>query len=119
MDDLPAQFLRGVALFNDGRFFECHEALEEVWLKSAGGERAFLHALIQAAAALHHFRQGNDKGARSVYERARRKLENGPAIVMKLDVRAFTRELEEFFRANVASASDQAPFPQIELQDRQ
>ena len=26
----------GVALFNDGKFFECHEVLEQAWLKAQG-----------------------------------------------------------------------------------
>jgi len=109
MNDLPEAFLRGAALFNAGRFFECHEAWEEIWLKAEGEEREFLHAMIQAAAALLHFRRGNLKGAQSVGGRAIEKLNVLPAIVMQLDTKAFRLALEQHL-----SQAD-APLPGIEL----
>ena len=119
MDQFSAQYLRGIELFNAGRFFESHEAFEELWLQSAGIEREFLHALIQTAAALHHLRQGNDKGARNVYARARQRFENSPPVVWGLDIVAFDRELERFFLTAFESRDSQAPFPRIKLQDKQ
>ena len=109
MCDLPEAYLRGAALFNAGKFFECHEAWEEIWLKAAGEEREFLHAMIQAAAALHHFQQGNLKGAQSVGGRAIEKLNVLPAIMMQLDTRAFRLALEQYL-----TAAD-APPPRIQL----
>ncbi|MGH9934683.1 MAG: DUF309 domain-containing protein, partial [Blastocatellia bacterium] len=106
-------YLRGIELFNAGRFFESHEALEEIWLKSEGAERELLHALIQSAAALYHFQRGALKGALSVYRRAQRKLAALPPTVMGLDTKAFARELDDFFASqpDLALASS----PQIRL----
>lgn len=103
------QFRRGVELFNAGKFFECHEVWETVWLKAEGEEREFLHAMIQAAAALHHVQRGNLKGARSVGRRAIDRLGRCPAMVMQLDVRAFCLSFESFL------AADNFPTPRIEL----
>lgn len=111
MSDLSEEFLRGVALFNTGSFFESHEVWEVIWLQAQGEEREFLHALIQSAAALVHFQRGNLKGARSVSTRAIGKLEKLPPVMMKLDTREFRLSLERFFV--VANA----PPPRIELQD--
>ncbi|HUU14905.1 MAG TPA: DUF309 domain-containing protein [Terriglobia bacterium] len=36
----------GVRLFNARKFFEAHEALETLWLKSADEEKILLHGLI-------------------------------------------------------------------------
>ncbi len=112
MDDLPAQYLRGIELFNAGEFFECHEAWEEIWLRAEGVEREFLHVLIQSAVALLHFQRGNLKGALSVYERARRRLAALPLTVMKLDTKQFAQELENFF---ITPAAALASLPQIRL----
>lgn len=112
MNELPEEFLRGIALFNDGRFFECHEVWETIWLKAEGDEREFLHSMIQVAAALVHFQRGNLKGVHSVSARAIGKLEKLPAEVMTLDTRKFLQSLKQFL-----AASD-APFPHIELQGR-
>jgi predicted metal-dependent hydrolase len=119
MSNLPTQYLRGIELFNAGRFFESHEAFEEIWLKAEGTERDFLHALIQTAAALHHLRRGNQTGAKSVFERARRKFKSLPPIVMKLDTVALAQELEQFFLAAYEPDSGKLPLPQIKLQEQQ
>jgi hypothetical protein len=118
MDELPAQYLRGIELFNAGQFFESHEVWEEVWLKAEGAERELLHALIQSAAALHHFQRGNLKGASSVYRRARGKLETLPRIILRLDTQAFAEQIERFFDAAL-NGQNPIPFlPTIQLQNR-
>ena len=59
-----ANLLReGIALFNRGEFFACHEALEVAWLEVAGDQKRFLQGLIQVAVSFHHLRQGNYSGA--------------------------------------------------------
>jgi len=40
---------RGIELFNDAKFFECHEVLEEAWTPERGPRRLFLQALIHVA----------------------------------------------------------------------
>lgn len=119
MDDLPAQYLRGIELFNAGRFFESHEALEEIWMKSEGAERELLHALIQSAAALHHIQRGNLKGASSVYQRARRKLSALPRNILLLDTQDFAEQLERFFDAVLNRLKPIPSLPTIQLQDEQ
>ncbi len=109
--ELPPEYLRGIELFNEGRYFECHEAWETVWLRAEGVEHEFLHSMIQIAVALLHRERGNRKGAVSVYERARRKLKSSPKLVMQLDTDAFLREVEAVFSSLEASR------PQIKLDD--
>jgi hypothetical protein len=97
--ELPPDYLRGIELFNEGRYYECHEAWETVWLEASGTEREFLHAMIQVAAALLHRERGNEKGAASVYQRARRKLASLPKVVMQLRIESVLRDLEAAFSA--------------------
>ena len=44
---------RGAALFDQGLFWEAHEAWEEAWLEEEGEVRLFLQGLIQVAAGYH------------------------------------------------------------------
>ena len=64
----------GVSLFNEERFWESHEVLEQLWRTSNGPERDTLQALILAAAAFVHYQRGEDKVCLSVLQRARNKL---------------------------------------------
>ena len=69
----------GIALFNRGEFFDCHELLEELWLESTGERKEFLQGLIQVAVALHHLRNRNRLGAKRLLTAAMEKLEEyGP-----------------------------------------
>ena len=67
-------FRRGVELFNQGEFFEAHEALEDVWRAAPLADKRFLQGLIQIAVALHHHGHENLEGARSVMRRAFRNI---------------------------------------------
>lgn len=113
--DLPTAYLRGIELFNAARFFEAHEAWEELWLTAAGDERQLLHALIQTAAALLHVQRGNLKGAASVWQRAQGQLNSLPDSVLLLDLPSFVAECERYFAHALAGATNQLPFPKIQL----
>lgn len=94
-DDL---FMRGVRLFNQRRFFECHEVWEELWKPSSGEMRRLYQGLIQAAAALHHAARGNRAGALAVWSKARGKLELSPAVYRRLSIASLHAALEAYFR---------------------
>src|ERR1700682_5402415 len=68
-------FEQGIDLFNEGRFFECHEVWEEIWKRSDGEVKLFYQGLIQAAVAILHAQRGNLEGARSLHQKAREKLD--------------------------------------------
>ncbi|NJN17873.1 MAG: DUF309 domain-containing protein [Oscillochloris sp.] len=59
---LPPEFQAGVELFNAGKFWHAHEAWEHCWLAAEGDQAAFYQGLIQAAAALVKWQQGNRRG---------------------------------------------------------
>ena len=71
----PDFYEQGIDLFNEGRFFECHEAWEEIWKRSDGEAKLFYQGLIQAAVAILHAQRGNLEGARSLHQKAREKLD--------------------------------------------
>jgi len=69
-----AAHLEGIRLLNSGRFFEAHEALEDIWREAPLSEKKFWQGLVQVAVALHHHSTGNIIGAKSVMARAARNL---------------------------------------------
>jgi len=70
----PDQYLRGISLFNNAKFFDAHEALEDVWRAAPPENKKFLQGLIQVAVAFHHYSTGNRVGMQSVLERAIKNL---------------------------------------------
>jgi predicted metal-dependent hydrolase len=90
-------FEEGIDLFNDGKFFECHEAWEEVWKRSEGDAKLFYQGIIQAAVAILHAQRGNLTGAASLYEKASAKLDHLPPEHMGIALGELRDALKEFF----------------------
>lgn len=90
------RFHEGVRLFNAGEWFEAHEVWETLWHTLAGERRAFVQGLIQCAVVLEHVRRGNPRGALTMLERARARLEAAPARCMGVDGRKLLGEIEAF-----------------------
>ncbi|MEX0729130.1 MAG: DUF309 domain-containing protein [Planctomycetaceae bacterium] len=97
MQDLPEQYLKGLRLFNEEEFFECHDVLEELWAENQGAEKKFLQGLIQAAVALFHFGNENYGGARKLYESSTNYLTPYAPVCMGIDVEAFLRDMAVCF----------------------
>jgi predicted metal-dependent hydrolase len=107
-------FHEGIALFNKRRFFECHETWEIAWKDAEGSERILLQGLIQAAVALLHVERGNPRGARSVYAKARAKLDPLPPVIMGIDLNSFRLLLTDYF-ADALSEQTRRPLPLLHI----
>ncbi|MDD0852411.1 DUF309 domain-containing protein [Halobacteriovorax sp. GB3] len=65
----------GIKLFNGQFYWECHEELEDLWLEHVGDNARFVYwAIIQVAASLYHYRNGNILGAWGMMKKAQDKL---------------------------------------------
>ncbi len=92
----------GIRLFNEERFFECHEAWEEAWKRGAGDEKFYYQGMIQAAVAILHARRGNIEGARSLYAKARARLDPLPSEYAGIALGEFRDAIANFFSAAFA-----------------
>lgn len=77
----PEHFLKlkkGIELFNEQKYWECHEELEHHWLEDAGDQARLVYwAVIQVAAAMYHFRDENLEGVHGLLYKAKDKLTRG------------------------------------------
>jgi predicted metal-dependent hydrolase len=102
-------FEEGIELFNAGRFFECHEAWEQVWNRSTGAEKVFYQGLIQASVAILHAERGNPAGARTLCAKAMLKLDPVPAEHLGLAIGELRAAVKDFIAA--ATAENRAELP--------
>jgi uncharacterized protein len=111
-DSQRALYCQGIQYFNDCEFFEAHETWEELWTEYRGPARRFYQGLIQVAVALHHFGNGNIRGAKKVYHTSRTYLEEYRPAYQGLDLEAFLTQYEHCFAEALASTDE---FPNIEI----
>jgi uncharacterized protein len=90
------QFLDGVQLFNQGRYWDAHERWEHCWLMASEPEATFYKGIIQAAAALVHWRKGNQRGLRRNWAKSRPKLVAVVSLVDRLDLEGLIVEMDRF-----------------------
>jgi uncharacterized protein len=65
----------GLILFNQQKYWECHEALEEIWMEDRNDPvRNVYWAVIQVAAACIHYRDSNLIGAQGMIGKAKEKF---------------------------------------------
>ena len=65
---------KGVAEFNSGKYYECHETLEDVWRGTRGPARDFFQGLIQISVGFYHLRNGNLPGGESQLHKGLKRL---------------------------------------------
>ena len=105
-------YLQGIEHFNQCEFFEAHEVWEEVWQDYQGPSRKFYQGLIQVAVCLHHFGNGNTRGARKLYYSSRNYLEPYQPSHLGLNVSKLLAEME---RCCSDIISSQEEYPRAEL----
>ncbi|QLY31250.1 DUF309 domain-containing protein [Nocardia huaxiensis] len=85
--DLPPEETLDYAqrLLDDGLAFNAHEVLEAAWKNGPFAERMLWQGLAQFAVGLTHIQRGNPKGARTLLERAKHRIEATDPIPYDID----------------------------------
>ena len=75
-----------VQLWDDHRFFEAHECLEDVWHHAPDEDRDFWQGVIQVAVGCVHHQRGNATGAAVTFDKAASRLVRYPDVHHGIDV---------------------------------
>lgn len=73
-------------LWDQQRYFEAHECLEDVWHHAPKEDREFWQGVIQVAVACVHHQRGNARGVASSCRKAHRRLQPYPSVHHGVDV---------------------------------
>jgi len=77
----------GIDLFNEQKYWECHEALEDIWIEDKNDPvRNVYWAVIQVAACLIHFRDKNIIGARGLLKKSKEKFKRCETLFIENDL---------------------------------
>jgi predicted metal-dependent hydrolase len=107
------ELAEGLACYGRGEFFETHEHWEIAWLTLEEPEKSFVQALIQVAAAFHHWQAGNATGTASLLGRALRRLELCPDGFGGIAVRALCGEISAWLRVIQSGEVSELSVPRI------
>lgn len=104
----PKAYIDYLVYFHGVRdYFECHEVIEEEWMKDPQGRRKpYWRGLIQLAVAFYHWRRENQKGAVRSFENAEANLAGQALGKLALDEEELMRRIHEWR----AEAEDGKPY---------
>ncbi len=94
------RFIKGIKLFNEEEFFECHEVIEDLWLATQDEYKDLYKGVIQAAVALYHLRRGNLSGARKLYGTSGKYLRKYAPSALGLNVEKLLKDVKICFEKN-------------------
>lgn len=98
------RFCEGIACFNRRAFFGAHEVWEEIWREEQGPARHFYQGLIQLAVCLHHFGNGNTRGAKKLFLSGSDYLQAYRPMYLGIDVDGLLSGMEVCCQALLNSA---------------
>ena len=116
---MDARLREGIRLFNDGRFFDCHEVLEGFYQEAEDVNKPFLEGLIELAAAFRLFCDfGEVKGPVRMIYQALIRLENFQPAFLQIRVNDLFQAAEAWAKAAEASEAkpSAAAIPKIQCQ---
>ena len=101
-EPLPELVRAAIALFNEGHYYKCHDALEEAWRQDERPGRELYQGLLQVGIAYYQIERGNYRGALKMLLRARQWLEPLPDACRGVDVAALRADADRVHAALVA-----------------
>ena len=93
-EEPPVLLAEGIALFNRGEYFECHEVIEQAWLEEESPLRIMYQGILQIGVACHHIQRQNWRGAMKLLERGLPKIKRFAPACMGLDLARLIADAE-------------------------
>ena len=94
------------------RLEEGQDVWEELWQEDHGPAHKFYQGLIQVAVCLHHFGNGNTRGAKKLYLTSTNYLKDYGAFHEGIDLKKLVGELTRCCQPILDSTED---FPRVEI----
>jgi hypothetical protein len=109
------RFHSGVAAFNRGEWYGCHDDFEAVWHETQGRLRPVLQGILQIAVAHHHLERGNQKGATVLLGEGLGRLAAAEPCELGLDMQALQQASQRRLGAlQQGSSLDLLALPRLE-----
>jgi hypothetical protein len=122
-DTPPPLLLEGINLFNQGQYFECHEAIEKAWVQEKEPVRIMYQGILQIGVACHHIKHKNWRGAFKVLERGVPKIGRFSPSCMGINIAKLLDDAENIHQELIRLGPewhgefDERLFPTIEFQE--
>ncbi|MBO6970549.1 MAG: DUF309 domain-containing protein [Prochlorococcus marinus CUG1431] len=85
-------------LFNNQKWYEAHDAFEEIWNSLDGEERQVIQGILQVSVSQFHLSKGNLNGATILLGEGLGRIKTRTKINLGIDLESFSLSLENLLR---------------------
>ena len=85
-------------LFNNQKWYEAHDAFEEIWNYLDGDERQVIQGILQVSVSQFHLSKGNLNGATILLGEGLGRIKPRTKLNLGIDLETFCRCLEDLLR---------------------
>ena len=100
-DDIKSfedNFFDALNLFNNQKWYEAHDAFEDIWNTVDGDERQIIQGILQVSVSQFHLNKGNINGATILLGEGLGRIKNRINIDLGIDLESFCKCLEELLK---------------------
>ena len=90
--------LDALNLFNNQKWYEAHDAFEDIWNTLDGDERQIIQGILQVSVSQFHLTKGNLNGATILMGEGLGRIKNRTKIDLGIDLESFCICLEKLLR---------------------
>ena len=83
-----------IKLFNNHKWYEAHDAFEDLWNIIEGEERQIIQGILQVAVSQFHLSKGNLNGATILLGEGLGRIKTRTNINLGIDLESFSKSLE-------------------------
>ena len=91
-------FFNALNLFNNQKWYEAHDAFEDIWNTLDGDERQIIQGILQVSVSQFHLSKGNLNGATILLGEGLGRIKNRTNNNLGIDLETFCKCLEELLR---------------------
>ena len=91
-------FSKALNLFNEQKWYEAHDAFEDIWNTVDGDERQIIQGILQVSVSQFHLNKGNINGATILLGEGLGRIKNRINIDLGIDLESFCKCLEELLK---------------------
>ena len=91
-------FLNALNLFNNQKWYEAHDAFEDIWNTLDGDERQIIQGILQVSVSQFHLSKGNINGATILLGEGLGRIKNRTNINLGIDLKTFCKCIEELLK---------------------
>jgi len=85
-------------LFNDQKWYEAHDAFEDIWNTVDGDQRQVIQGILQVSVSQFHLSKGNLNGATILLGEGLGRIKTRTNINLGIDLESFCKCLEDLLR---------------------